>query len=61
MIPSIIEKAGYIVTVVVLHGQARISMADTAAAGPDVLLGILFIAAFVKTPAWEQRGGQHQA
>ena len=58
MIPSIVEKAGYIVTVAVLHGQARISMADTAAAGPDVLLGILFIAAFVKTPAWARPGGQ---
>jgi hypothetical protein len=49
MIPSILEKLGYVVTLVVLHSQARISAADAAAAVPDVLLGVLFIAAFVKT------------
>src|SRR5580765_5715072 len=48
MIPSIVEKIGFIVTVAVLHSQARISMADAAAAVPDVLLCVLFIAAFVK-------------
>jgi hypothetical protein len=36
--------------VAVLQGQARISAADTMAAGPDLLLGLLFIAAFAKTP-----------
>jgi hypothetical protein len=51
MIPSILEKAGYIVTVGVLYGQSRISMAGAAAAGPDLLLCVLFIAAFVKTPS----------
>jgi hypothetical protein len=51
MIPSIAEKLGYVVTVAVLHGQARISAADAVAAVPDVLLGILFIAAFAKTSA----------
>ncbi len=57
MIPSIVEKLGYVVTVAVLHGQARISAADAAAAGPDLLLGALFIAAFAKTPTWDGRGG----
>ena len=57
MIPSIIEKLGYVVTVAVLHGHARISAADATAAGPDLLLGVLFIAAFAKTPTWERRGG----
>jgi hypothetical protein len=54
-----IEKFGYVVTVAVLHGQAWISSAGAAAAGPDAILGILFIAAFVKTkssdsgaPSW---------
>ena len=51
MIPSIVEKLGYVVTVAVLHGQARISAADAVAAVPDLLLGILFIAAFAKTSA----------
>jgi hypothetical protein len=45
MAPSIVEKLGYVVTVAVLHGQARISTADAAAAGPDLLLGVLFVAA----------------
>ena len=44
-------------TVAVLHGQARISAADATAAGPDLLLGVLFIAAFAKTPTLERRGG----
>ena len=57
MIPSIIEKLGYVVTVAVLHGQTRISAADATAAGPDLLLGVLFIAAFAKTPTLEQHGG----
>ncbi len=50
MIPSIVEKLGYVVTLAVLHGQARIPAADVSAAGPDLLLGVLFIAAFAKTP-----------
>jgi hypothetical protein len=43
--------------VVVLHGQARISGADSTAAGPDLLLGILFVAAFAKTPVSGTRSG----
>ena len=39
MIPSIIEKLGYVVTVAVLHGQACISAADATAAGPDLVIG----------------------
>ena len=49
MIPSIVEKFGHVVGVAVLYGQARISAADAMAAGPDLLLGVLFIAAFAKT------------
>jgi hypothetical protein len=57
MIPSIIEKLGYVVTLTVLHGQARISATDAMAAVPDALLGALFIAAFAKTPMSDPRGG----
>jgi hypothetical protein len=49
MIPSVVEKLGWVVTLAVLHGQARISTLDASAAVPDLLLGILFIAAFAKT------------
>ena len=50
MIPSMIEKLGFVATVVVLYGQSRMPAADaTAVAVPDLVLGILFIAAFFKT------------
>ena len=48
MIPAALEKFGYVVTLAVLYGQARISSADAQAAVPDLLLGILFIVAFAK-------------
>ena len=57
MIPSIVEKLGYVVTVAVLHGQARISAADATAAGPDLLLCVLFIVAFARTSTPGRRGG----
>jgi hypothetical protein len=49
MIPSVVEKLGYVVTLAVLHGQGRISTTDASAAVPDLLLGVLFIVAFAKT------------
>ena len=51
MIPSVLEKLGYVVTLAVLYGQARISATDAQAAVPDLLLGLLFIVAFVRTRA----------
>lgn len=49
MVPCIVEKLGFVVTVAVLHGRAQISDTDAAVAVPDLLLGVLFIAAFVRT------------
>ena len=49
MIPSVVEKLGYVVTLAVLHAQERISTIDASAAVPDLLLGVLFIVAFAKT------------
>jgi len=51
MIPAIVEKLSWVFTLAVLYGQRRISSADASAAGPDLLLGVLFIAAFLKTPS----------
>jgi hypothetical protein len=51
MIPSILEKLGYVGTLVVLRSHGRISSTDTQAAVPDLLLAILFVAGFVKTRA----------
>lgn len=55
MIPSVLEKLGYVATLAALYGQARISAADAQAAWPDLLLGILFIVAFAKTRTSDQR------
>jgi hypothetical protein len=50
MIPAAIEKLGYILTVAALNSRGLISSTDTAGMLPDLLLGILFIVALVKTP-----------
>lgn len=52
MIPAIIEKIGYVMGVAVLYGQGRLSVADATTAGPDLVLGVLFLLAFVRTPGF---------
>jgi hypothetical protein len=49
MIPAIVEKLGHVATVATLHSRGAITTADAATAAPDLLLGILFVAAFVAT------------
>jgi len=49
MIPSIVEKLGHVAGVAVLYGQGPLSVADATAAGPDLLLAVLFIVAFAMT------------
>jgi len=51
MIPSAIEKFGFVICLAVLYMQARVSSTDAAIALPDFLLGILFLVAFAKTPS----------
>ena len=46
MIPSIVEQLGHVPVVAVLYAQGRHSVADATAAGPDLLLALLFIMAF---------------
>jgi len=58
MIPSVIEKFGYATTVVVLFLQTRMHASDLVLAGVDLLLGILFIAAFLKTGAIARKSEQ---
>lgn len=50
MIPGIIEKFGHVAGVAVLYSLGRLSEADAFAAVPDVVLGVLFVVAFVMTP-----------
>ena len=56
MIPSIIEKWGHVAGVAVLYSQGRLSVADAAAAGTDLVLGALFIVAFAVTPRFTASG-----
>jgi hypothetical protein len=49
MILGVIEKISYVLTLAVLYRLGWIPSDDAMAAIPDLLLGVLFIAAFVKT------------
>jgi hypothetical protein len=49
MIPSILEKLFYSVSVVVLVTQGRMHTQDLAFAGTDLLLGVLFVIAYIRT------------
>jgi hypothetical protein len=49
MIPSVAEKFIYVVSMGVLYIEGRIPVPDVLIAAPDLLLGVLFIIAFLKT------------
>ena len=49
MIPALFEKLGYVSMLILMRAQSRISALDAQPAWPDLVLGLLFVAAFVKT------------
>ena len=49
MIPSMIEKFSYGAAIVILVLQARMHSSDLVFAGTDLVLGVLFVIAYVKT------------
>ncbi len=49
MIPSVVEKAAYCTAVIVLVMQGRTNQRDLVFAATDLMLGALFVAAFVAT------------
>jgi hypothetical protein len=49
MIPSVIEKLAWGITVLVLRLQGRISSGDITLGGVDLFLALLFLVAFFKT------------
>jgi hypothetical protein len=51
MIPSMVEKFSYGATVVVLVLENRTNPSDVIFAATDLLLGVLFVIAYLKTPA----------
>jgi len=44
-----LEKFGFVTTLLVLYARTRIPWLDAQAAVPDFVLGVLFIVAFAKT------------
>ena len=50
MIPSMVEKFSYGATVVVLVLENRTNPSDLIFAATDLLLGVLFVIAYLKTP-----------
>jgi len=51
MIPAVLEKFGYVLTLAVLYVQGRITKAQSIPAIPDGLLGMLFVIAFLRVGA----------
>ena len=49
MIPSALEKLGYVVVVTMLYLQRRLTPIQLMSGVPDTLLGLLFVIAFFKT------------
>ena len=56
MIPGMLEKFGHVLTLGVLYSLGRIPVVDAQAAGPDLVLGALFIVAFARTRTSAPRG-----
>jgi hypothetical protein len=49
MIPSMVEKFGYGASLLVLYLEHRLHPSDLVFGGVDLLLGLLFLAAFFRT------------
>lgn len=49
MVPAMIEKFGYVTTLVVLALQSRVRGSEAVVVAADLLLGILFVVAYLKT------------
>jgi hypothetical protein len=50
MIPSVFEKFSYGIAVAILVAQGRMHSSDLLFGGIDLLLGVLFLIAFFRTP-----------
>jgi len=58
MIPSVLEKVSYVGALLVLYLQDRISAVQAATAVPDLLLAVLFVAAYCVTPGSQSARAQ---
>ena len=50
MIPSVLEKVGFAAAVIILVLQGRMHKSDLVFVCTDLLLGLLFVIAYFKTP-----------
>ena len=50
MLAAMVEKFTYVVALTLLFGQHRIQAGQLLAAGPDLVLGVLFVLAYLRTP-----------
>jgi hypothetical protein len=50
MLVAIVEKLGYVVTLTTLYMRGQVQLGQFAIVSPDFLLGLFFVAAFIKTP-----------
>lgn len=57
MIPAVLEKLSYSVALLVLYLQGRLNPAQLVFGATDLLLGMLFLAAFLKTRSEAARAG----
>jgi hypothetical protein len=48
MIPAVLEKFIFVVSLGVIYMQGRVRLGQLAVAGPDLMIGILFIVSFLK-------------
>ena len=53
MLPAMLEKFIYVISLCVLYEQQRLQGGQLIVVAPDLALGILFVAAFLKTSARE--------
>ena len=58
---AMIEKFAYVIALVVLYSQGRIGFAQASAGIPDLVLGLLFVTAFVKIRPVSGAGARPQA
>jgi hypothetical protein len=55
MLPSVLEKASFVLSTLVLFVQHRLSVSQALPATTDFVWGVLFVAAFIKTKSSRER------
>lgn len=50
MLPAVVEKLSYVIAILFLYSQQRVPALIMGTAAIDLILGILFVLAFLRTP-----------